>query len=357
MESWRLTELCELGFISINVQKRLLEQSQTSDPKKWVAVFVHLSSHQCLCTVTTARCLPCRQKRPPTVAYKNPAVFPKEGDIQNHKIFVGIYMCKMCKSLHVEWHSAVRMLVCAVFPPPTHCYWPDQKYETVILPMHGTATPFHISTIKVNTAAVSLGGFKSAWHRAAGLLCNVALIISSTWLSQNISRSEEGDYVYLRVNFFCPGMYVCASWAFHASLHAVTVNVVRNTSCVSTLQCHCSHRGDVFPQSWYGFCEGNVSCSPPAVKYIISSGCNEIGSCVEGWCTNQDVIIVSCACCMCSCSSLRSTAAGPSSAISNFGHAFQMIKDVQKAFKTREAEKREMEVCNTHMHILAYTLM
>ena len=78
---------------------------------------------------------------------------------------------------------------------------------------------------------------------------------------------------------------------------------------------------------------------------------------LEDWCTNQDGIIVCCARHMCSCSSLRSTAAGPSSAISNFGHAFQMIKDVQKAFKTREAEKREMEVCNTHMCIQAYTLM
>lgn len=45
----------------------------------------------------------------------------------------------------------------------------DQKYETVILPIYGLAVPFHISTIK------------------------------------NISQSVEGDYTYLRINFFHPG--------------------------------------------------------------------------------------------------------------------------------------------------------
>ncbi|XP_071446313.1 FACT complex subunit spt16 isoform X2 [Hetaerina americana] len=45
----------------------------------------------------------------------------------------------------------------------------DRKYETVILPVFGIAVPFHISTIK------------------------------------NISQSVEGDYTYLRINFFHPG--------------------------------------------------------------------------------------------------------------------------------------------------------
>jgi len=45
----------------------------------------------------------------------------------------------------------------------------DKTYETVILPIFGIPTPFHISTIK------------------------------------NISQSVEGDYTYLRVNFFHPG--------------------------------------------------------------------------------------------------------------------------------------------------------
>ncbi|XP_012226893.1 FACT complex subunit spt16 isoform X2 [Linepithema humile] len=45
----------------------------------------------------------------------------------------------------------------------------DKKYETVILPVSGIPVPFHISTIK------------------------------------NISQSVEGDYTYLRINFFHPG--------------------------------------------------------------------------------------------------------------------------------------------------------
>jgi len=45
----------------------------------------------------------------------------------------------------------------------------DKRYETVILPINGTPTPFHISTIK------------------------------------NVSLAVEGDYIYLRINFFNPG--------------------------------------------------------------------------------------------------------------------------------------------------------
>lgn len=45
----------------------------------------------------------------------------------------------------------------------------DQKYETVILPIFGIPVPYHISTIK------------------------------------NISQSVEGDYTYLRINFYHPG--------------------------------------------------------------------------------------------------------------------------------------------------------
>uniref|UniRef100_A0A8C4QNY3 FACT complex subunit n=1 Tax=Eptatretus burgeri TaxID=7764 RepID=A0A8C4QNY3_EPTBU len=67
------------------------------------------------------------------VSYKDLMQMPKEPDIHAQKIFI------------------------------------DKKYETVILPIFGIATPFHISTIK------------------------------------NISMSVEGDYTYLRLNFFCPG--------------------------------------------------------------------------------------------------------------------------------------------------------
>ncbi|KAK2708854.1 hypothetical protein QYM36_014471, partial [Artemia franciscana] len=48
----------------------------------------------------------------------------------------------------------------------------NKRYETVILPIFGIPVPFHISTIK------------------------------------NISQSVEGDYTYLRVNFFHPGAAV-----------------------------------------------------------------------------------------------------------------------------------------------------
>ncbi|XP_060679014.1 FACT complex subunit SPT16, partial [Hemiscyllium ocellatum] len=66
-------------------------------------------------------------------SYKNPSQMPKEPDIRSLKIYI------------------------------------DKKYETVILPVFGIATPFHIATIK------------------------------------NISTSVEGDYTYLRINFYCPG--------------------------------------------------------------------------------------------------------------------------------------------------------
>ena len=45
----------------------------------------------------------------------------------------------------------------------------DKKYETIILPFFGIPTPYHISTLK------------------------------------NCSASVEGDYTYLRLNFFVPG--------------------------------------------------------------------------------------------------------------------------------------------------------
>ena len=45
----------------------------------------------------------------------------------------------------------------------------DKKYETIILPIFGVPVPFHIATVK------------------------------------NISQSVEGDYTYLRINFFHPG--------------------------------------------------------------------------------------------------------------------------------------------------------
>lgn len=112
----------------------------------------------------------------------------------------------------------------------------DRKYETVILPIFGTPAPFHIATIK------------------------------------NISQSVEGDYTYLRINFFHPGS-----------------SLGRN-------------EGTSFPQPDATF-----------VKEITyrSSNTKEPGE-----------------------------ISAPSS---NLNTAYRLIKEVQKKFKTREAEEREKE--------------
>lgn len=112
----------------------------------------------------------------------------------------------------------------------------DRKYETVIMPVFGVAVPFHISTIK------------------------------------NISQSVEGDYTYLRINFFHPG-----------------ATMGRN--------------------------EGGVYPNPDAtfVKELTYRATN----------TKEPGELTA-----------------PSS---NLNNAFRLIKEVQKRFKTREAEEREKE--------------
>lgn len=112
----------------------------------------------------------------------------------------------------------------------------DRKYETVIMPIFGVCVPFHISTIK------------------------------------NISQSVEGDYTYLRINFFHPG-----------------ATMGRN--------------------------EGGMYPNPDAtfVKEVTYRSTN----------TKEPGEI-----------------AAPSS---NLNTAFRLIKEVQKRFKTREAEEREKE--------------
>lgn len=112
----------------------------------------------------------------------------------------------------------------------------DRKYETVIMPIFGLPVPFHISTIK------------------------------------NISQSIEGDYTYLRINFFHPG-----------------ATMGRN--------------------------EGGSYSNPDAtfVKEVTYR-------------------------------SLNTKEPGEISAPSaNLNTAFRLIKEVQKRFKTREAEEREKE--------------
>ncbi|XP_015927394.1 FACT complex subunit SPT16 [Parasteatoda tepidariorum] len=112
----------------------------------------------------------------------------------------------------------------------------DRKYETVILPVMGINVPFHIATIK------------------------------------NISQSVEGDYTYLRINFFHPG-------------------------------------------SALGRNEGNIFPNPEAtfLKEVTyrSTNIKEPGE-----------------------------LSAPST---NLNTAFRLIKEVQKKYKTREAEEREKE--------------
>ncbi|XP_011204626.2 FACT complex subunit spt16 isoform X1 [Bactrocera dorsalis] len=112
----------------------------------------------------------------------------------------------------------------------------DKKYETVILPIFGIPVPFHISTIK------------------------------------NISQSVEGEYTYLRINFFHPG-----------------ATMGRN-------------EGGLYPQPEATFLK--------EVTYR-SSNVKEHGE-----------------------------VTAPSA---NLNNTFRLIKEVQKRFKTREAEEREKE--------------
>ncbi|PKK17180.1 FACT complex subunit SPT16-like, partial [Columba livia] len=141
-----------------------------------------------------------QKARKSNISYKNPALMPKEPHIREMKIYI------------------------------------DKKYETVIMPVFGIATPFHIATIK------------------------------------NISMSVEGDYTYLRINFYCPG-------------------------------------------SALGRNEGNIFPNPEAtfVKEITYRASN------------------------------MKTPGEQTVPAVNLQNAFRIIKEVQKRYKTREAEEKEKE--------------
>lgn len=113
----------------------------------------------------------------------------------------------------------------------------DKKYETIILPIFGIPVPFHISTIK------------------------------------NISQSIEGDYTYLRINFFTPGTTISKTEADLFSSNAD-----------STFLKELTYRSTNLKEA------GEISA--------------------------------------------------PST---NLNTAFRLIKEVQKKYKTREAEEREKE--------------
>ncbi|KAI1297269.1 FACT complex subunit spt16 [Halotydeus destructor] len=112
----------------------------------------------------------------------------------------------------------------------------DRKYETVIFPIFGVPVPFHISTIK------------------------------------NISQSVEGDYTYLRINFFHPGSTLAK--ADNSSYPNVDASFIKEITYRST---NVKEPGEL---------------SAPS---------------------------------------------------SNLNTAFRLIKEVQKKFKTREAEEKERE--------------
>ncbi|XP_061108875.1 FACT complex subunit SPT16-like isoform X1 [Conger conger] len=141
-----------------------------------------------------------QKARKSNVSYKSSTQMPRERDLREMKIFI------------------------------------DKKYETVIMPVFGIATPFHIGTIK------------------------------------NISMSVEGDYTYLRINFYVPGSYL-------------------------------------------GRQEGNIFPNPEAtfVKEITYRASN------------------------------LKTAGDPTVPSANLQNAFRIIKEVQKRYKTREAEEKEKE--------------
>uniref|UniRef100_A0A915IGG8 FACT complex subunit n=1 Tax=Romanomermis culicivorax TaxID=13658 RepID=A0A915IGG8_ROMCU len=110
----------------------------------------------------------------------------------------------------------------------------DKRYESVILPIFGMAVPFHISTIK------------------------------------NISQSIEGDFTYLRVNFFFPGTTMSKESGFQKPDAEFLKEITYRSS----------------------------NLKEPGELYAPSS---------------------------------------------NLNTAFRLIKEVQKKFKTREAEEREKE--------------
>ena len=111
----------------------------------------------------------------------------------------------------------------------------DRRYEALILPLFGYPTPFHISTVK------------------------------------NVASSVEGDYTYLRVNFFHPGAAIAKDSAQFQD-----------------------------PEATF-------------IKEVTFRASNE---------------------------RKRGETGTPST---NLDTAFRMIKEVQKKFKTREAEEREKE--------------
>jgi len=148
--------------------------------------------------------------RKAATAYRNPSNFPhKHSEVQELKIYV------------------------------------DKGHDTIVLPIFGTPTPFHISMLK------------------------------------NLSSSVEGDYTYLRLNFFTPGL---------------SINKQQQANSVSSL---------------------------------------------DGIQASQDCLFVK----EITYRATNIKEAGEISAPStNLGLAFKYIKDMQKEYKEKENEEKEKEV-------------
>uniref|UniRef100_A0A8C7QL32 FACT complex subunit n=1 Tax=Oncorhynchus mykiss TaxID=8022 RepID=A0A8C7QL32_ONCMY len=155
-----------------------------------------------------------QKSRKSNVSYKNGSQMPREKDIRDMKIFI------------------------------------DKKYETVVMPVFGIATPFHIATIKVTDTHSN--------------------IVHSLIHSQNAYLDSYDTY--LRINFYVPG-------------------------------------------SSLGRNEGNIFPNPDAtfVKEITYRASN------------------------------LKAPGDPTVPSTNLQNAFRIIKEVQKRYKTREAEEKEKE--------------
>lgn len=117
--------------------------------------------------------------RKSTVSYKSNNQMPREPEVKEMKLFVGTLLAFVLSQTVRRYWCVFFYFVIVVSETRliirTHLngfFFVDKKYETVIMPIFGLPVPFHISTIK------------------------------------NISQSIEGDYTYLRINFFHPGANV-----------------------------------------------------------------------------------------------------------------------------------------------------
>ena len=147
--------------------------------------------------------------------------------------------------------------------------------------------------------------------------------------TQNCSKSEEGEYVYLRINFFHPGRSAEVSplpyWVALSDSSTLSLSLSFQLNGPGWWSCLPKPRGNV--------CEGSVS-----LTFQVHFGL----------CTLDSPFLYSLLRFL--HSSFRAGSKHGSGAGSGLVHVFNLIKDVQKRFKTREQEKKEMEVGGSDTH-------